>query len=96
MRAIIYVHEMQFGSCLMLEQLMPYSYVNCKKSNWQKGGVYTWPLRILKKSFYCAPMKAIWWELRVVKIVECIITLVSAMYKNATSKVKVDFAYVEM
>ena len=93
-REIISVDEMQFGfmpgvgttdTIFIMPQLQE-KYL-AKRRNLYLAFVD------LEKAFDRVPRKVIWWAMRVVKILEWIITLVKAMYGNARSRVRVDCEY---
>lgn len=50
----------------------------------------------LKKTFDCVPRKVIWWAMKVVEILEWIITLVKATHNNAKNRVRLDCEYSDV
>ena len=73
--------------CLMLQQLMLYSCVTCKKNSRRKVKTYTWLLQTLKRHLTVSV-----WRLSLGQwgLLEFYITLNKSMYNNTKSRVWVD------
>lgn len=73
--------------CLMLQQLMLYSCVNCKKNSRRKVKTYTWLLQILKRHLTVSI-----WRLSLGQwgLLEFYNTINKSMYNNTKSRVWVD------